>query len=144
MKKFVTMALTFVLLFSVTAFAQETPAFNTEPSVTKDGEVIPGLIPIYDDNIEPHGGPLDSEPSGYYIKGNGVAARRPYGLSATIIGRLYDGDIVWTQMETKRKDNYTWLHVDTDRNSNMGKVQDVWIVIDYLGEQYMSLDDEVK
>ena len=47
-------------------------------------------------------------------------------------------------METKKKDGYTWLHVDTDRNSNMGSVPDVWIVIDYLGSQYMSLDNAEK
>ncbi len=144
MKRLVVMALTFVLMFSVVAFAQEKPVFNTEPSVTEDGEVIPGLIPIYNNDIEPYGDPFMSEPSGYYIKGNGVAARRPHGISSPIIGRLYDGDIVWTQMETKKKDGYIWLHVDTDRKSNMGKVVDVWIVIDYLGSQYMSLDDVEK
>lgn len=141
MKKLVALALTFVLMFSVVAFAQDTPVFNTEPTVTSEGEVIPGLIPIYDGNASKQS---VSEPSGYYIKGNGIAARRPYGLSAPIIGRLYNGDIVWTQMETKKKDGYTWLHVDTDRNSNMGSVPDVWIVIDYLGSQYMSLDNAEK
>lgn len=140
MKKLVVMALTFVLLFSVSAFAQEPPVFNTEPSVAENGEIIPGLIPIYDK----YGDPGMSEPSGYYIKGDGVAARRPYGINSPIIGRLYDGDIVWTHMEKKEKDGFEWVHVDTDRNSNMGSVPDVWIVTKYLGAQYMSLDEVEK
>ena len=141
MKRLVALALTFIFMFSVAAFAQDTPEFNTEPTVTSDGEVIPGLIPIYDDSVSTQS---ITDPIGYYIKGNGIAARRPYGLSAPIIGRLYDGDIVWTQMEKKTKDGYTWLHVDTDRNSNMGSVPDVWIVVDYLGSVYMSLDNVEK
>lgn len=48
----------------------------------------------------------------------------------------------WKQ--NKKKDGYVWLHVDAYTNSNLGEIHDLWIVIDYLGEQYMSLEDEVK
>ena len=142
MKKFIILILTFISLFSVTVFANESVEFNTEATVTTDGEIIPGLIPISEDMVSTLANPdWVGEPAGYYINGDGVAARRPYGLSAPIIGRFYTGDIVWTKMETKQKDGYTWLHVDADTNSNLGKTPDLWIVIHYLGSQYMSLED---
>ncbi|HCR83515.1 MAG TPA: hypothetical protein DIW07_08885 [Lachnospiraceae bacterium] len=129
---------TFIFSFSAGVFANDKAGYSTEPRITSDGEVIPGLIPLPDDYPVPADVSERSiqQPDGWYINGDGVAARRPYGLSAPVIGRLYTGDIVWSNGETKRADGYTWLHVDTDRNSNMGAVPDVWIVIDYIGEPW--------
>lgn len=131
------LSLTFLFVLSANVFANINNVYSEESRISRDGELMPGLIPLPDDYpVPPEIAAKFEHPDGFYINGDGVAARRPYGLSAKIIGRLYTGDIVWTQHETATADGYTWIHVDTDSKSNMGAVPDVWIVQDYLGDRW--------
>lgn len=154
MKKITTfiLAIGIVSSISLTAFANTNTEINTtteaeitfsqEPHIGPDGEIIPGLIPVPDDYPVPAVFSSSRvQPDGYFINADGVAARRPYGLSSPIIGRLYTGDVIWTHWETARADGYTWLHVDTADNSNMKGTPDVWIVTDYVGSPW-SLEEE--
>ncbi len=137
MKKIITLALSFVLLFSVTAFAGDESVSAAKTIVSPDGEVIAQLIPLPDDYPIPEEYQNNARWSsviGYYVAGDGVAARRPYGIKSPVIGRLYSGDIIWTQDERKNADGYEWIHFDSDQNSNMGAVPDLWMVTDYLGD----------
>lgn len=135
--------LSFTLLFSVTAFADDTGMNDKEQFELPEGEVIAELIPLPEDYPIPEyiKRTRGVDMTGYYINSNGVAARRPYGFDAPVIGRLYKGDIVWTQNEMKAADGCRWIHVDTDHQSNMGYVVDVWIITDYLGSPFRMNDD---
>lgn len=141
MKKIFTsiLSIIFVLSFTSAVFANDSlNDFSQVAQISEDGEVIAGLIPLPDNYPVPLriSNALGSDVEGFYIAGDGVAARRPYGLKSPIIGRLNTGDIVWTSGETARADGYKWLHVDTHVTSSMGKVVDVWIVTKYIGEPW--------
>jgi hypothetical protein len=70
---------------------------------------------------------------GCYVHVDGVRVRSKPSTTATILGLLYEGDIVWYDSSESQyyANGYYWLHVLTDKNSNMG-AQKGYVVTDYL------------